>query len=146
MLIRSFVPTLKNIFCLTILFYSFFYARSRKHGWLHHLKLLRDLRGFGSEQAIYPSFLFNCNVIWVVVLFTVKYICQCFSLALCCAFSFLFYPRHMDYFSVFGASFENYLANLEKVLQRREESNMVLKYEKMSLYGSRRHCARTQDF
>ena len=51
----------------------------------------------------------------------------------------------MDYFSVFGASFENYLANLKKVLQRREESNMVLKYEKMSLYGSRRHCAGTQD-
>jgi len=36
----------------------------------------------------------------------------------------------MDYFSVFGASFENYLANLEKVLQHCEESNLVLHWEK----------------
>jgi len=32
----------------------------------------------------------------------------------------------MDDFSVFGACFENCLANLEKVLQRCEESNLVL--------------------
>ena len=32
----------------------------------------------------------------------------------------------MDDFLVFGASFENCLANLEKVLQRYEESNLVL--------------------
>ena len=36
----------------------------------------------------------------------------------------------MDDFSVFGASFENFLENLEKVLQRCEESNLVLKWEK----------------
>jgi len=32
----------------------------------------------------------------------------------------------MDDFSVFGASFENCLENLEKVLQCCEESNLVL--------------------
>ena len=36
----------------------------------------------------------------------------------------------MDDFSVFGASFGNCLANLEKVLQRFEESNLVLNWEK----------------
>jgi len=36
----------------------------------------------------------------------------------------------MDDFSIFGASFENCLANLEKVLQRCEESNLVLNWEK----------------
>ena len=36
----------------------------------------------------------------------------------------------MDDFSVFGASFENCLANLEKVLQHCEESNLVLNWEK----------------
>jgi len=36
----------------------------------------------------------------------------------------------MDDFLVFGASFENCLANLEKVLQRCEESNLVLNWEK----------------
>ena len=36
----------------------------------------------------------------------------------------------MDDFSVFGASFENCLANLEKVLQCCEESNLVLNQEK----------------
>ena len=36
----------------------------------------------------------------------------------------------MDDFFVFGASFENCLANLEKVLQRCEESNLVLNWEK----------------
>ena len=36
----------------------------------------------------------------------------------------------MDDFSVFGASFHNFLANLEKVLQCCEESNLVLNWEK----------------
>jgi len=36
----------------------------------------------------------------------------------------------MDDFSVFDASFENCLANLEKVLQRCKESNLVLNWEK----------------
>jgi len=36
----------------------------------------------------------------------------------------------MDDFSVFGTSFGNCLANLEKVLQRCEESNLVLNWEK----------------
>ena len=36
----------------------------------------------------------------------------------------------MDDFSIFGASFENCLANLEKVLQRCKESNLVLNWEK----------------
>ena len=36
----------------------------------------------------------------------------------------------MDDFSVFGASFDNCLANLDKVLQRCEESNLVLNWEK----------------
>jgi len=36
----------------------------------------------------------------------------------------------MDDFSAFGASFENCLANLEKMLQRCEESNLVLNWEK----------------
>jgi len=36
----------------------------------------------------------------------------------------------MDDFSVFGASFRNCLANLEKVLQHCEESNLVLNWEK----------------
>ena len=35
----------------------------------------------------------------------------------------------MDDFSVFGASFENCLANLEKMLQRCEESNLVLNWD-----------------
>jgi len=36
----------------------------------------------------------------------------------------------MDDFSVFGASFGNCLANLEEVLQRCEESNLVLNWKK----------------
>ncbi|XP_028223292.1 uncharacterized protein LOC114404601, partial [Glycine soja] len=39
----------------------------------------------------------------------------------------------MDDFSVFGASFENCLANLDKVLPRCEESNLVLNWEKCHL-------------
>ena len=44
----------------------------------------------------------------------------------------------MDDFSVFGDSFDNCLTNLEKVLSRCEEKNLVL--GKMSLYGNKRHC------
>ena len=36
----------------------------------------------------------------------------------------------MDDFSVFGSSFDNCLANLSKVLQRCEETNLVLNWEK----------------
>ena len=36
----------------------------------------------------------------------------------------------MDDFSIFGASFEGCLSNLERVLQRCEESNLVLNWEK----------------
>ena len=36
----------------------------------------------------------------------------------------------MDDFSAFGTSFGNFLANLEKVLQHCEESNLVLNWEK----------------
>ena len=39
----------------------------------------------------------------------------------------------MDDFSIFGESFENCLANLEKVLQHCEESNLVLNWEKCHL-------------
>ena len=36
----------------------------------------------------------------------------------------------MDDFSIFGSSFDCYLSNLERVLQRCEESNLVLNWEK----------------
>jgi len=36
----------------------------------------------------------------------------------------------MDDFFIFGASFENCLANLEKMLQHCEESDLVLNWEK----------------
>jgi hypothetical protein len=36
----------------------------------------------------------------------------------------------MDNFSVFGDSFDDYLTNLEKVLNRCEEKNLVLNWEK----------------
>ena len=43
----------------------------------------------------------------------------------------------MDDFSVYGNSFDNCLRNLDKVLQRCEETNLVLNWEKC-------HDARTQ--
>jgi len=46
----------------------------------------------------------------------------------------------MDDFSVFGSSFDCCLENLERVLQRCEETNLVLNWEKMSFYGARRDC------
>ena len=36
----------------------------------------------------------------------------------------------MDAFSVYGTSFDNFLHNLDKVLQRCEETNLVLNWEK----------------
>ncbi|GKD04362.1 reverse transcriptase domain-containing protein [Tanacetum coccineum] len=36
----------------------------------------------------------------------------------------------MDYFSVFGNSYDNYLNNLDKMLQRCKDSNLVLNWEK----------------
>jgi hypothetical protein len=36
----------------------------------------------------------------------------------------------MDDFSVYGTSFDNHLHNLDKVLQRCEETNLVLNWEK----------------
>src|SRR3954471_24055366 len=36
----------------------------------------------------------------------------------------------MDYFSVYGTSFDNFLQNLNKVLQICEETNLVLNWEK----------------
>jgi len=46
----------------------------------------------------------------------------------------------MDDFSVFGDSFDDCLTNLEKVLSRCEEKNLVLNWKKMSLYGNKRYC------
>ena len=39
----------------------------------------------------------------------------------------------MDDFSIFGSSFDNCLANLSQVLQRCEETNLVLNWEKCHL-------------
>ena len=36
----------------------------------------------------------------------------------------------MDDFSVFGDSYEGFLENLRRVLERRQEKNLVLKWEK----------------
>jgi hypothetical protein len=46
----------------------------------------------------------------------------------------------MDDFSVFGDSFNDCLTNLEKVLNRCEEKNFVLNWEKCHFYGNKRHC------
>jgi hypothetical protein len=46
----------------------------------------------------------------------------------------------MDDFSVFGDSFDDWLTNLEIFLNRCEEKNLVLNWEKMSFYGNKRHC------
>ena len=54
----------------------------------------------------------------------------------------------MDDFSVFGSSFDCCLANLELVLQRCEETNLVLNWEKCpsQLHGPRRDHFGEQDF
>ena len=41
----------------------------------------------------------------------------------------------MDDFSIFGDSFDLCLANLDRVLKRCEETNLVLNWEKVSFYG-----------
>ena len=46
----------------------------------------------------------------------------------------------MDDFSVFDDSFDDCLTNLEKVLSRYEEKNLVLNWKKISFYGNKRHC------
>ncbi|WVZ89089.1 LOW QUALITY PROTEIN: hypothetical protein U9M48_035543 [Paspalum notatum var. saurae] len=51
----------------------------------------------------------------------------------------------MDDFSVYGKTFDGCLENLEKVLQRCKEVDLVLNWKKMSLHGQRRDCARTQE-
>ena len=45
----------------------------------------------------------------------------------------------MDDFSVFGSSFDKCLHNLSLVLQKYEDTNLVLNWEKISFYGSRRY-------
>ena len=49
----------------------------------------------------------------------------------------------MDDFSVFGSSFDTCLHNLDLVLNRCEETNLVLNWE-MPFHGKRRYCFRTQ--
>ena len=48
----------------------------------------------------------------------------------------------MDDFSIFGDSFDLCLRNLECVLNHCEGTNLVLNWEKMSLYGARRYSVR----
>ncbi|GJS24603.1 reverse transcriptase domain-containing protein [Tanacetum coccineum] len=45
----------------------------------------------------------------------------------------------MDDFSVFGDSFSSCLSHLDKMLQRCEDTNLVLNWEKCALYGQGRH-------
>ena len=49
----------------------------------------------------------------------------------------------MDDFSVYGDSFSLCLDSLVRVLDRCVSSNLVLNFEKMSLYGKTRYCSRT---
>ena len=51
-----------------------------------------------------------------------------------------FMEMFMDDFSIFGSSFDVCLANLSTMLKRCEEVNLVLSWEKESLYGPRRDC------
>ena len=41
----------------------------------------------------------------------------------------------MDYFSIYGKSFDDCLRNLDRVLQRYEQKNLVLNWEKCQFYG-----------
>jgi hypothetical protein len=41
----------------------------------------------------------------------------------------------MDDFSIYGKTFDDYLENLDKVLQRCEEKHLVLNWKKMSFHG-----------
>ena len=45
----------------------------------------------------------------------------------------------MDDFSIFGETYDDCLHKLENVLKRCEETNLVLNWEKMPLYSTRRH-------
>ncbi|GJS61573.1 DNA-directed DNA polymerase [Tanacetum coccineum] len=51
----------------------------------------------------------------------------------------------MDDFLVFGNSFNCCLANLDRMLAKYEETNLVLYWRKMSFYSKRRDCSRTQN-
>ncbi|GKA25135.1 reverse transcriptase domain-containing protein [Tanacetum coccineum] len=51
----------------------------------------------------------------------------------------------MDDFLVFGNSFNCCLANLDRMLAKYEETNLVLNWRKMSFYSKRRDCSRTQN-
>ena len=48
----------------------------------------------------------------------------------------------MDDFSVFGDSYEGCLENLRKVLERCQENNLVLNWEKCHFHGDTRDCLR----
>ena len=58
----------------------------------------------------------------------------------------------MDEFSVYGSNFEKYLENLETILQRCQDKNLALNWEKcifmgkMSFHGNIRECLGAQDF
>jgi hypothetical protein len=41
----------------------------------------------------------------------------------------------MDIFSIYGKTFDDYLENLDKVLQRCEEKHLVLNWKKISFHG-----------
>ena len=41
----------------------------------------------------------------------------------------------MDDFSVYGKSFDDCLSNLDRVLKRCEQTNLVLNWEKVHFYG-----------
>ena len=52
----------------------------------------------------------------------------------------------MDDFSVFGDSFDECLSNLQKVLTRCEEKNLLLNWEKVSFLDHKRDCIRPHCF
>ena len=52
----------------------------------------------------------------------------------------------MDDIIVYGGSFEECLINLETVLHRCIEKNLVLNWEKCHFYGQPRNCAGTHYF
>ena len=47
----------------------------------------------------------------------------------------------MDDFTVYGSSFDQCLKNLETVLQRCQDKQLALNWEKMPFYGNRRYCS-----
>ena len=52
----------------------------------------------------------------------------------------------MDYFTVYGSSFEQCLHNLGTVLQRCKDKNLALNGEKCHFMGYRRNCIGAHDF